>query len=481
MPAAIIAPFAASLGDRFRREMFLLALALIGTFALAASAAAAYAENEVLVFVFAAVVGLSATLFRPALQALLPSLVRSPEELIASNGATSTIESVGALVGPLLAAILVSFANVGLAFAFGAGLLLASSALLGRVRVESRLDVTSSDPDESVSEMLSGGFRTVARTPRAPLVVFLTTAQTFVRGCLNVLIVVAAFRVLDGGGAYVGYLTAAIGVGGLIGAMGAMTLGSRRLAVSFGVSLVFWGVPIVLIAPQPEFVATMILLAVVGAANSVEDVAVFTLLQRITPNDRLTRVLGLVWGLAMGGVALGSVAAPALVSALGPRAAFVLVGAILPLLTLVSYPRLVEIDKSARPSLELELVESVPMFAPLSMAAKERVASDLVPVPVSAGDFVIRAGDEGDRFYIVRDGELDIDASGRHSLAREGDYFGEIALLRNVPRTATVKANVDSRLYALRRSDFLEALTGHHAARTAGEAVADARLAASRP
>jgi CRP-like cAMP-binding protein len=194
----------------------------------------------------------------------------------------------------------------------------------------------------------------------------------------------------------------------------------------------------------------------------------------------LTRVLGLVWGLAMGGVALGSVAAPALVSALGPRTAFVLVGAILPLLTLVSYPRLVEIDKEAVPSVELELIDRVPMFAPLSMAAKERVATDLEPVDVPAGELVIRAGDEGDRFYIVGKGELDIEAGGRHSSAHAGDYFGEIALLRNVPRTATVKAKVDSRLFALQRNDFLEALTGHQAARTAGEAVADARLAASR-
>src|SRR4051812_32001303 len=101
LPAACVAPFAASLGDRFRRERFLLAMALVGAIALAASAAAAIAENRTLVFIFAAVVGLSATLIRPALQALLPSLVRAPDELIASNGATSTIESIGTLVGPL--------------------------------------------------------------------------------------------------------------------------------------------------------------------------------------------------------------------------------------------------------------------------------------------------------------------------------------------------------------------------------------------
>ena len=117
-------------------------------------------------------------------------------------------------------------------------------------------------------------------------------------------------------------LTAAIGVGGLIGGVGAITLGGRRLAVVFGLALVFWGLPIMLIAPGPYFAAAIVMLAIVGAANSVEDVAVFTLFQRTIPDDILTRVLGLFWGLAMGAVAIGSIATPVLVEAVGPRAAF---------------------------------------------------------------------------------------------------------------------------------------------------------------
>ena len=476
LPAGIVAPLAAPLGDRFRRERFLLTMTLIGAAALAGSAVAALADQRALVFVLAGVVGLSSTLTRPALQALLPSLARTPEELIASNGATSTIESLGTLVGPLLAGVLVSLGNVWLVFAVGAVTLLGGAALFARVRVNTRIDL-SAGTRESVSRMIAIGLRTVVRTPRTRLVIGLTFAQTFVRGCLNVLIVVAAFRILHGGAAAVGYLTAAIGVGGLIGAMGAMTLGGRRLAAPFGLSLVFWGVPIVLIAPRPYFAAAILLLAIVGAANSVEDVAVFTLLQRIIPDEMLTRILGLVWGLAMGGVAIGSIVAPAVVNAIGPRPAFVLVGSILPLLTLIVCRRLVAIDRAVPPPAALELIDRVPMFAPLSIATKERIASNLISVPVRAGEVVIQSGDRGDRFYLVGAGELDIDADGRHSTARSADYFGEIALLRDVPRTATVKAAVDSQLYALQRDDFLVAVTGHYAARAAGEAVADARLA----
>jgi hypothetical protein len=195
----------------------------------------------------------------------------------------------------------------------------------------------------------------------------------------------------------------------------------------------------------------------------------------------LTRVLGVVWSLAMGSVALGSIAAPAVVDALGPRSAFVAIGSILPLLTLVTYRRLAEIDREVAPVPELELIERVPMFAPLSVAAKERIAADLVQLSVQAGELVIRAGEPGDRFYIVGDGEFDISAGGMRRTAHRADYFGEIALLRDVPRTATVKARVDSQLYALQRDDFLAAVTGHEAAHAAGDAVAEERLARTRP
>ena len=117
------------------------------------------------------------------------------------------------------------------------------------------------------------------------------------------------------------------------------------------------------------------------------------------------------------------------------------------------------------------------MFAPLSIAMKERVAANLVPVPLSVDELIIRAGDAGDRFYIVSAGELDIDTGDGHTAAHYGDYFGEIALLRDVPRTATVTATVDSQLYALQRDAFLAAVTGHSTAHAAGKKVADARLA----
>jgi MFS family permease len=477
LPAALVAPFAAFVGDRFRRERFLIVITAGGCVALAGSAAVYFIDpNEYFIFPLASVFGLSSTLLRPALQALLPSLARTPEELIASNGATSTIEGLATLVGPLVAGVVIAATDPGVAFAFAGTALLAATLLFARVHVEGRLLTAPASGAQSLRRALLAGYNTVLRARNARLVVGLMVAKTFVRGCLNVLIVVTAFRVLQAGPGAVGYMTAAIGVGGLVGAFGALALVGRRLATPFGLALIVWGLPIALVAPSPYLAFALVLLALVGAANSVEDVAGFTLLQRVVPDELLTRVLGVVWGLAMGALALGSISAPAVVSAIGPRPALVVVGAILPVLTLVTWRGLVEIDRSvAAPAKELAVIEGVSMFAPLSIAAKEHLAATLRPVSVAAGDIVVRMGDVGDRFYIVYRGELDVVAPGLHTAAGDGDYFGEIALIRDVPRTATVTALADSQLYAMDRNDFLAAVTAHSGVRAAGEAVVEQR------
>jgi MFS family permease len=473
LPAAVIAPFASSLGDRFRRERFLFVIALSGAAALVVSAAGAMAGDRSVVFGAAAAVGVCSTLFRPALQAILPSLARTATDLIAANGATSTIESLGTLVGPLTAGLLVAFADVAAVFAAGAAAFLVSAALLVGVSVEGHVAARAS----RVEYGFSRGFRAIGEVPRARLLVGLITAQTFVRGCLNVLIVVAAYQVLHHGASAVGYLTAAVGAGGLVGALGAVSLRGERLAPPFGWALVCWGLPIVLIAPLPYLVPVVILLAVVGAANSVEDVAGFTLLQRSVPDDVLARVLGVTWGLAMGAVAIGSLVAPLILRAIGLRQAFLVVGAILPVFVLVSYRRLVKIDAEVVPPPQLALIDCVAVFAPLSLVAKERIAAHLVRVDVTAGDVVIHAGEIGDRFYVVEDGQLTIEAHSGPVCVGPGDFFGEIALLRDVPRTATVRADTDARLYALERDDFLAVVTQHSAARREAHAAVTTRLA----
>jgi MFS family permease len=473
LPAALVAPGAAALGDRFRREWLLLWAALLGAVALAGSAVAAFAGFEGGVQACAALVGISSTLIRPTLQALLPSLTRTPEELVASNAATSTVESLGTLIGPLVASVLVEQATVGATFAVAAAVLIVGVVLILRVRTEGAAIGRAASRDRPAF-----AWRTVVQHPGAPVVVTLMVAQAFVRGCLNVLIVVAAFELLGGSGGTVGLLTAAIGAGGVIGAIASSTYHGNRLARVFAISLFGWGLPIVLVAPSPELAVALVLLAIVGASNSVEDVSGFTLLQRAIRDDALSGVLGLIWGAAMGALALGSIATPILIRELGARTAFVLVGFLLPVLTIAGFRRMGALDELAAPTRQQLLVDDVPMFGPLSLAAKERLAAKLVPLDVRAGETIVHAGDVGDRFYIVDSGTVRIGLANGEKQSGAGEYFGEIALLRDVPRTATVTAATATRLYSLERADFLAAVTGHALAEAAAQQVVGARLGA---
>ena len=355
-------------------------------------------------------------------------------------------------------------------FATGAATLVLSAVLLGRLHVERERPVGHTDGDGPMQ-----GFREIAAVPGAATLVGLIVAQTFIRGCLNVLIVVAAFDLLHGGAADVGYLTAAVGLGGLVGAVAGATL-RHRLSRAFALALVFWGLPIAALAAAGRLTVGILLLAIVGAANSIEDVAGFTLLQRVMPDHVLARVLGVVWGLAMGAVALGSAAAAAAVGLFGATSAFVIVGLVLPVLAVASYRRLRRIDASVPPAERLDVVDGVSIFAPLSLAAKEQIAAQLTEVTAEPGHAVVRAGDAGDLFYIVRDGDLVVETGDQPARPLEGGFFGEIALLRDVPRTATVTAATTAHLYALQRDDFLAAVTGHERARSAAHAVASARL-----
>jgi len=126
----------------------------------------------------------------------------------------------------------------------------------------------------------------------------------------------------------------------------------------------------------------------------------------------------------------------------------------------------------------LALLRSLPIFAPLSAPSLERVASRLIPIEAPSGTEIVRQDDPGDRFYIIESGGVTVSKNGRQVATLEGgDFFGEIALLRKIPRTATVTAQADTRLYALERDDFLEAVTGHPQSAEAADAVTRARLA----
>ena len=246
----------------------------------------------------------------------------------------------------------------------------------------------------------------------------------------------------------------------------------------------FWGAPIALIGVWPTPLAALVFLAAVGAANTVADASGLTLLQRAVPEEVLARVFGVLESVVLGTIALGAVLAPLLVSWLGVRGALVATGSFLPVLAALVWPRLRALDAVPPPAAaQLELLRAVPIFAPLPSTVLEQLASSLIPVRVAAGEAVFRLGDPGDRFYVIGSGRARWSSSPAEPAVRlgRGGSFGEIALLRDVPRTATTVAVVDAELYALERDEFIAAVTGHPASAEVANSVIAVRLGSLRP
>jgi MFS family permease len=474
LPSAFLAPVVAYLADRYpRRRVLLVAGAVEGTGVVLTAALVAVEAPSGLVYGLTAVVQVATTAAVPTRAAMMPSLARTPEELTSANVAATTIDSVGSFAGPALGGVLLAVLGVEAVLALVAAAFAGAVLLMSRIRPGVEPAPAERADARLVHELLAGA-RAIVTERDLGLITGLYAAQTLVAGALNVLIVVAALELLGLGEAGVGYLNAAIGLGGLAGSVIALGLvARRRLAADFAAGMLLWGLPMILVGLWAEPAFAVIVLGLLGIGNTLVDVSGVTMLQRAVSDEVLARVFGVLEGLTWGTIALGSILASGLVELLGARGAFVAVGAILPALMLLAWPRLAAIDRRARvPVAEVELLRRVPIFGPLPPAALEALASALRRVRFAAGSEIVRAGEPGDRFYVLVDGEVEV----ANRTLGPGESFGEIALLRGTPRTATVRARTDVEAYAVDGPTFVAAVTDHSAATRAAEGVIAARL-----
>jgi predicted MFS family arabinose efflux permease len=484
--AAAAAPFIAVMADRYRRRWVMMAADLTRGITVAVAAVIVWSGGPALI-VYGLAVGtaIMSTAFPPAQTALIPSLTRTPEEMTAANVVTSTIDAVGTFAGPAIGGLLLATTGTGTVFALDAATFAWSLLLVAAIHAPDDNPQRSGGEDAAeglVSEVMAG-FRVVGRDRRLRLIIGLFGAQTIVSGALSVLIVVMAIELLSLGSGGVGTLNASVGVGGVLGSLVAFGLvGRGKLASDFALGLVLWGLPIALIGVWANTSVALAMLVLVGIGNTLVDVAGLTLLQRVVPDEVLGRVFGVLESVFAATIGLGAVLAPLLIHIAGARAALIAVGALLPVLTLISWPLLAKVDRGAADPGRLELLRRVPFMAPLPEATLERLSSRLEPVDVAAGATVFSAGDPGDRFYLVERGEIEVLAEdGVVARIEPGGYFGEIALVRDVPRTAGIRAATEACLLALDRDDFIAAVTGHAPSAAAADAVVSARLAGLRP
>ena len=476
-PAAVVAPVAASLADR-RSPVVMLAGGYLAQVAGMAGTAAAIGAGAPLAAYAAAVFASTAvTATRPAQSALIPSLAATPDQLTAANVVAGWLEAAGAAAAGLLVGVLISLAGVGSVFAVCAGLGLAAALLVAGLRAPS-LAAAGADADASTAGVAEG-LRLAVRQPRLRLMLALLTADAVVVGALDLLVVILALTVLGRPPSWAGYLEFAFGAGAVLAATVSALLVGRRLGGPILAAALGFSGALAVVAFGPGLAGTVILLAVAGAGHLLLEVATRTLLQRSVPPRLIGRIFGVLEGFTMAGLAVGALLVPALAHLGGSRLAVLGVAAVLPLAAVAGGRAVFRLDAgTAVPVVEIALLRSLPLFAELPAPAIEGLAAALRPVRLEAGAVLIRQGDPGDAYFAIAAGELDAEQDG-HFLGRygRGDGVGEIALLRAVPRTATVTAHTAATVYQLDRDLFLTAVLGHAPTRRQAEGIAATRLA----
>jgi MFS family permease len=445
LPGALLVPLVASWSDRVRRERLLMVSVALRALLLAAAAAVMTGDAQaILVLVLVGLEAGLASVLRQVQAALLPWLARTPDELTHANTAVGVMQSAAMLGGPALAAALLAVGTPQDAMLAACGLTAVAAAVLARVR-----PISSHQPARAAGRLkqlrldMAAGFEAgVRRRGMLPLVIP-AAAQTFARGVLSVLTVTIALNLFALGSAGVGWLTAVLGAGGVLaGPVAAVLVRGQRVARCFAAGVAGWGVPMILLAFTHARYWPYLMFGLIGAANVFDDAGVYSALQQVIPSRLIGRALGMRRAVLLLSMGLGSIVAPLLIDAWGARGALIATGLLLVVIVALSVPSLTAIDhKISAPGPGLALLRQVPFFGPLPFAIVEHLASELQSATYEPGDLIIRDGEPGELFYMIADGRVRVCKNGDELRQMgTGESFGEIALLRRVPRTATVIA-----------------------------------------
>jgi MFS family permease len=459
-PASVLAPIGAAVADRYDPARTLaLGYAIQGVFLAATGYLMIVGASLTAITVTSAIAASAFAVTRPVYLATLPDVVDFPDELTLGNAGSAWVDGLASVVGPLLAGIGLVVVGGGEVM-LGLGVVCLVSAIVSLRLVVRRL---VRGAHSSVRALVLGGLSAIGQDRQVAHLVWLTAVQYAVVGLLDVLLVVFVVDVAGSESAYAGLLAAAMGVGSTLGGLGSVVLAGRpRLGPAVLVGAVASGIPIMLLGVGPGLFLAAAFLAGYGVGKSVVTVATQTLLHRTVSDTVAARVFGVQEGVIQAGMAFGAILGPLLVLTLGPRGALVATGVLLPIVAVLSRRTLRKLDTRAYvPGPVFGLLHEVPFLSVLPLRTLEQLARQAQEIELEAGTEVITQGAPGDRYYVIAAGTADVITDGRlaRHLAR-GDGFGEIALLRDVPRTATVRTTTSASLIALERDPFIAAVTG---------------------
>ena len=483
---AVAGPLGAVVADRVSRKTCMMTTDLIRAVLVSVSAVILMMGGPAVeIYVLSVVAAMVGAPFRSAQAGLIPKLVDTPDELTASNAVAANLENAVLFIGPALGGALVATTDVAVVFWLNVASYLWSFFLVASIRVPAPGPSASAaegaegdDEAEGFLREVTTGFATVARDGDLRTVALLAAAQGFVWGALTVFMVIMAVSILDTGAAGVGYLNSIMGVATIGGGLVVLTrVGKGRLGQDMTVGVLGWAIPLIALAAFPSPVTVFAALAVIGLSDPWVNVGFETIPQRLAAERMISRVYAAVESALIGAMALGAVAAPLMVRWIGFEESMLVIGVLIAAYAASTLPRMRRLDARLTEPAHLPLLRSIGIFAPLAPPVLEALARQLESVTFKEGAAIVREGETSDRFYVIADGSVEVTQAGR-LLRTEvaGEFFGEIGLLRDVARTATVTALTDTTLLALERHDFLEAVTGVSEARTAADEVVSRRL-----
>jgi len=465
LPATLVAPFAAYAGDRFPPERVLSCGYAAQAVSMTATAIAMWAHQPVLAYVAATVAASCITFSRPVMSAILPAITQTPADLVAANVVTGFVENMGMMLGPLIGGFILAKSGPALVFAV-CGIATANSASFSlRLKLVRRLIDASSMRAREVVDAVWDGLRALRSHAALRSLIILISIGGVIRGLTDVLMVLFAEARLSGGGAEAGALGTGLGIGAVGGAVVAAGLiGKARIAPYLFASAILCSIGFGVLGGANALAIAIGMFIFFGLAESMLHVTAAVGVQRLSPDEFLARIFGVSEGLQMAAMAMGSLLVSVIVRALGLGPALVVLGAAVLLSMGWTTHRFRRLGGDVEPP-SAEIIDRLlkdPVFEHLAIAALSRLSVGLEQIAVPAGVAVITEGEHGDRYYLIVDGTVDVTIGGRYVRTMgSGASFGEIALLRDSPRTATVTTTADTNLFAVARHDFLQAVTGH--------------------
>ncbi len=482
---ALSAPFTSGLADKMPRKRLMILADLARALLVAAAAACLFLDTPAApIYVLATLTSLLGTPFMVAQRSLLPSLADRPEELTAANGTASTIESISFFAGPALAAVLIGATSIEVVFLLNVVTFAWSMLLVMGLSVPhtpAKQPPQTDDEAEAPSFLAetSAGFRTIAGDSGLVVVTAAVCVQTIIAGASTVFALVMADEILGTGPEGLGYLDAVLGVGSILGGMLAISRAAKgKLGSDLAAGVLLWSAPLLLVTIWPSPITCFAVMAMLGLGNPLVDVNMDTIMQRLAPDEVLGRVFGALEACLIATMALGAAVMPFVIDWLDLRYALLVVAGPVVLMTLALVPSLRRLEARLAAPANLALIEAIDIFAPLASTVVESLARAATEIRFAAGDVLVREGGESDKFFVIQSGLVEV-TQGERVLRREGpgEYFGEIGLLRDVPRTATITAVEDTVVQAIAREEFLQAVSGHGEARRTAESIANRRLA----